>query len=236
MKDTYLILGASSDLGLALLEALPREAIILAHSHKSPLPNKPNLHPLKADLSSLQEVQALIENIKANHPTPNKIVHLAHPKYAYTRLKDISPQALQHDFSASVQSFFLMLQAFLPPLAHQKQGGKVVAMLSSSVCNIPPKHTSVYTTMKYALLGLMRSMASDYKEHNIQINCLSPSMIETKFLESIDPKIVQVAAENHPLKRNATPKDIVPMLLFLLSSGSDYMTGLNIPITGGLGF
>ncbi|WP_104740103.1 SDR family NAD(P)-dependent oxidoreductase [Helicobacter bizzozeronii] len=236
MKDVYLILGASSDLGLALLEELPQDSVILAHSHKSPLPNKPNLRPFKADLSSLQEVQGLIDIIKANHPTPHKIVHLAHPKYAYTRLKDISPQALQHGFNTSVQSFFLILQAFLPTLARQKQGGKVVSLLSSATRNVPPKHTSIYTTLKYALLGLMRSMASDYKEHNIQINCLSPSMIETKFLEGIDPKIVQMTADAHPLKRNATPKDIVPMLLFLLSSGSDYMTGLNIPISGGLGF
>ncbi|WP_104750180.1 SDR family NAD(P)-dependent oxidoreductase [Helicobacter cynogastricus] len=236
MKDTYLILGASSDLGLALLEELPKEATILAHSYKSPLPSKPNLHPLKVDLSSLQEVQGLINTIKANYPTPNKIVHLAHPKYAYTRLKDVSPQALQQGFNTSVQSLFLILQAFLPTLARQKQEGKVVAMLSSATRNIPPKHTSIYTTLKYALLGLMRSTASDYKEHNIQINCLSPSMIETKFLEGIDPKIVQMSADAHPLRRNATPKDIVPMLLFLLSSGSDYMTGLNIPITGGLEF
>ncbi|CCF80305.1 3-oxoacyl-[acyl-carrier protein] reductase [Helicobacter bizzozeronii CCUG 35545] len=45
-----------------------------------------------------------------------------------------------------------------------------------------------------------------------------------------------MTADAHPLKRNATPKDIVPMLLFLLSSGSDYITGLNTPISGGLGF
>jgi 3-oxoacyl-[acyl-carrier protein] reductase len=58
-------------------------------------------------------------------------------------------------------------------------------------------------------------------------------MIETGFLNNIPDKIVQFAAQQHPLKRNAVPTDIAPTVKFLLSNDSDYMTGINIPITGG---
>ena len=74
-------------------------------------------------------------------------------------------------------------------------------MLSSVTINLPPKALVHYTTIKYALLGLVKSLASEYGNKNIQINALSPSMIETKFLENINEKIIEINAHNHPLKR-----------------------------------
>ena len=102
--------------------------------------------------------------------------------------------------------------------------------------NIPPKALTQYTTVKYALLGLVRSLASEYSDKNIQINAVSPSMVETKFLDTIDEKIVELNAYNHPLKRNAKVKDITPIIKMLASNESDYINGINIPITGGIIF
>jgi 3-oxoacyl-[acyl-carrier protein] reductase len=70
----------------------------------------------------------------------------------------------------------------------------------------------------------------------LNINAISPSMVETGFLKKVPEKIVEMSAEQHPLKRNATPEDIAPLAHFLLSSGSDYMTGVNVPVSGGLVF
>ena len=39
-------------------------------------------------------------------------------------------------------------------------------------------------------------------------------------------------AESHALERNAVPEEIIPLIRFLISSGFDYMSGVNIPITG----
>ena len=132
----------------------------------------------------------------------------------------------------SLKSIILILNIFLPKLAKQKEG-KVVIMLSSVVMNIPPKALTQYTTVKYALLGLVKSLASEYSDKNIQINAISPSMIETKFLNNINEKFVELSAYNHPLKRNAKVDDITPIIQMLISKESDYMNGINIPITGG---
>ena len=61
-------------------------------------------------------------------------------------------------------------------------------------------------------------------------------MIETKFLENIEEKLIELNAYNHPLKRNAKVEDIIPIIQFLISKESDYMSGNNIPITGGAVF
>ena len=58
-------------------------------------------------------------------------------------------------------------------------------------------------------------------------------MIETKFLDNINEKLVELSAYNHPLKRNAIMQDVVPIIKMLISKESDYINGINIPITGG---
>jgi 3-oxoacyl-[acyl-carrier protein] reductase len=82
----------------------------------------------------------------------------------------------------------------------------------------------------------MKSLASEYSERNIQINAVSPSMVETSFLENIPGKLIELASEAHPLKRNAVPHDIAPLIKYLLSDESNYITGINIPICGGVVF
>jgi 3-oxoacyl-[acyl-carrier protein] reductase len=76
-------------------------------------------------------------------------------------------------------------------------------------------------------------LASEYSDKNIQINAVSPSMIETKFLDNINEKLVELSAYNHPLKRNAQVNEVTPIIKMLTSKESDYMSGVNIPITGG---
>ena len=62
---------------------------------------------------------------------------------------------------------------------------------------------------------------------------VSPSMIDTKFLNTINEKFVELNAYNHPLKRNAQVDDVTPVIKMLLSSDADYINGVNIPITAG---
>ena len=83
------------------------------------------------------------------------------------------------------------------------------------------------------LLGVVRQLAADNAGKKININAISPSMIETKLLSEIDPKIVALAAEGSNEKRNATVDDIVPGICFLLSDDSNYLSGVNLNLSNG---
>jgi 3-oxoacyl-[acyl-carrier protein] reductase len=114
--------------------------------------------------------------------------------------------------------------------------GKIVFVLSSYTINVPPKALADYVTAKYSLLGLMKALASEYADKGVSINAVSPSMAETRFLSELPAKLVEMTADNHPQKRNARPDDIVPLIQFLLSKESSFITGANVPIAGGLVF
>ncbi|MCE3037132.1 SDR family oxidoreductase [Helicobacter sp. faydin-H20] len=232
MKDIILIVGASSDVGRELITSLQDEEIkILAHYHSRPLQDTKNLTAIPCDLSDTKSLENFIAKIQEE--LPNKIVFLASPKTENVRFKNAKWSDFEEQINVSLRSSFEILKAILPKLAKDKERSKKVVFMLSNQIYRPVVAQSAYTSIKYALFGLMRSLVCEYKSANIQINAISPSMIETSFLEHIDPKIIELNAYNHPLKRNATPKDVVPVIKMLLSKDSDYLNEVNIPITGG---
>ena len=110
---------------------------------------------------------------------------------------------------------------------------RVIFVLSSAVHGTAPKYMSMYTTVKYAQLGLMRSLAAEYASSSVRINAISPSMVETQFLEKVGEVAIQMSAAANPQGRNATPEDLVGTIELLLSASSDYIHGVDIPIAAG---
>lgn len=239
MSNIILIIGASSDIGVELIMNLEEECLVIAHYNSSNekllqlegrISNK--LVTVKADFASEDELESLLNTIEADYGIPNKIVHLAAPKVENIRFKDAVWEDFEKNINVSLKSLVIILNRFLPKLAREK-GGNVVVMLSRYVLGVPPKNLAHYTTIKYALLGLVASLSSEYADKHIRINAVSPTLIETKFLANINEKIIEISASKNPLKRNATTADIVPVLKFLLSDAAIFINGANIPVTGG---
>ena len=123
-------------------------------------------------------------------------------------------------------------KTFVPKMAKAKRG-RVLFMLTSYLLGMPPKNTAAYVMAKSALAGLAKSLAADYASFGVTVNCVAPSMMETKFLAETSDLIVQASAEANPMGRNARPSDVVPAMAFLLSDEAGFITGVTLPITGG---
>lgn len=244
MRKIYLIIGASSDLGCALIREIIQaegmeKIIVIAHYHRSEteLENICNEFPLldmvklKADLGNLKETQKLIDEIHGHNLIPTHIVSFSACAYQFNRLSELDLQRLNFDMTVQVYSFALICKEFLPIMA-EKQYGKIVVMLSSAIIGTPPKNTTEYTTVKYALQGLIRGLASDYGNMGININSVSPGMVETKFIKGIGRKIREFTADQNPRHRNLRVDDVVPAILFLLSDKSEFMNGTNVNLSG----
>lgn len=242
-KGIYLILGASSDVGIGLIQVLnetQKDSTFLCHYRsnideleKISLDNGNKIKFIQADLSKNEEVYELIREIKENYGVPSYIVHLPASKFEYTKLKKFEWEQFQEDLEIQVHSLIEILKEFLPLMLKKEIICKVVIMLTSYTISNPPKFMMSYIMTKYALLGMMKSLAADYAGKKIRINGISPTMIDTKFLENISSKILELNAQESVGGRNATVMDIVPAIKFLLSSDSDYMHGVNLNITNG---
>ena len=244
-REVVLITGASSELGRELAARLAADPgrIVLAHYFSNPnaLPRDSNVVPWQADFSDPGAASRMAKRVIAEFGAPDKIVHLPAKRLRYERFAKFDPARFDQDLSIQFRSDHATLSeaAFLPVAIGAKTvsaaAGNIKAVfgLSSAVIGAAPKNMAMYTAVKYALLGLMRSLAAEYADANVNVNAVAPSMIETQFLSEIPAKAVELSAAANPTGRNAAVKDVAPVIEFLLSPASDYMNGVNIPITGG---
>lgn len=239
-QSVVLVLGASSDIGREVIREIDDgTSLILAHYNRNlgkltqlQSEVRSTIIPIQADLLREQDVESMLAQIAAVCAYPDKIIHLPAPRMSYTRFKDLTWTTFQNEMHIELRSIVLVLLRFLPLMA--KDGaGKIVLVLSSVCYGVPPKALAHYAATKYALLGLMKALAAEYADKHISINAVSPSMIDTSFLSELPEKLIELAAAAHPLKRNASTTEIAPIIRFLLSPDAGYITGANIPVTGG---
>jgi NAD(P)-dependent dehydrogenase (short-subunit alcohol dehydrogenase family) len=241
MTETILVVGASSAIGQAVVRRIagPNRRILATYCSGKDVVDKlvddlnSEVVALHADMSTPQAASALAENVIAQWGIPFGIVYLPAPKLTYLRFKELTWEACMHQMDMQVGGAVELLTRLVPGMAKARQG-RVVFMLSSVVLPPPPAGMPHYVMTKHALLGLAQSMAVEYASKNVLINSVSPSMVETQYLSEIPSVVVEMAAKGHPLKRNATPADVAPVVEFLLSADAGYLNGVNIPVTGGV--
>jgi 3-oxoacyl-[acyl-carrier protein] reductase len=237
-----LITGASSDIGRALLRTLlsqPDPPVVLAHFCHSAEKIRPiseefgdRVKLFQSDFSDADSVEEMARKILQEHGPPAGIVHLPALRLSYERFTKFQWERFERDLSVQVRSAVLLLKLFLPKMTKLPRA-RVLFVLSSVVEGVPPKYMSMYATIKYAQLGLMRSLAAEYAATSVRINAISPSMVETQFLSDISDVAVQMSAAANPQGRNATPGDLMGAMELLLSPASDYIHGVNLCITAG---
>lgn len=105
----------------------------------------------------------------------------------------------------------------------------------SSIWSIVTKQgRSLYTSSKYGLVGLTKTLSVEWAQHNILVNSLSPGFTRTELTERTNtPEQLQQIAEIIPLKRLASPEEIAIAAAFLCCDLNSYITGQNIIIDGG---
>lgn len=242
MAYTYLITGATSDIGQALLRRilpdLPAGSRVLAQgcgdvAKVAPLcAQYPSvIRTFDVDLSS-REAVAAFAGLVVEGPAVTHFVHLPALPVVNTKFKKFDQARFDRDLEVQVHSAVALAQAVLPGMARAKFG-RVLFIQSSYTLGTPPKNTAAYVMAKSAIGGLVKSLAVEYAPFGVTVNCVAPSMMETNFLRDTPSLIVEAAAADNPMGRNATPEDVAPAMAFLLSDEAGFITGVTLPVTGG---
>ena len=118
------------------------------------------------------------------------------------------------------------------PLMMRQRGGSIVYV--SSTPALQGFQGAPYTVAKAGVLGLMKDVAHAYGKWNVRSNALVLGNIQTSAtFDALDPETRRRFAEDTPLKRWGTPKEVADAALFLASPMSGYMTGQTLVIDGG---
>ena len=116
-----------------------------------------------------------------------------------------------------------------------KNGGGSIINMASIYGLVGAQTRAAYVATKGGVANLTRGMALDYATDNVRVNCLCPGFTETPLLAGVlkTEEEYRALADQHPMKRLATPQEIAYGALFLASDESVFVTGIALPIDGG---
>ncbi|MFB4160949.1 SDR family NAD(P)-dependent oxidoreductase [Geomicrobium sp. JSM 1781026] len=103
--------------------------------------------------------------------------------------------------------------------------GKIVSTASGAGLD-GTKGMSSYSASKHGVIGFTKSAALEY--------AVAPGSVDTPMIRNIDPETQDEIAASIPMGRLGKMEDIANSVLFLLSDGADYITGVTIPVDGGI--
>lgn len=135
----------------------------------------------------------------------------------------------------NLKSQFLLGQRVANHMIAEGIEGNIVNV-SSYHDTVPRTEKIHYDTSKAGIHMLTKDMALELAEHRIAVNCVAPGIVETPMNAEIlsDPDQVRAMEERVPWGRMASPADVANVVEFLTSESAAYLTGVRIPVDGGL--
>ncbi len=115
---------------------------------------------------------------------------------------------------------------------HNKKGNIVnTASMSATIVNIPQRQAS-YNASKAGVVHLTKSLAVEWVDYGIRVNCISPGYIRTALTEKTNPEYQKAWIESIPYGRMGTPEELAGAVIYLLSDASTYTSGSDLIIDG----
>lgn len=191
------------------------------------------------------ELKAALENVEAVHldvsdPVETEIclgnrhidVLINNAGIAQQKLfTDLTSEDWDTMFDVHVKGAFNCIKAVLPHMIERQQG-KIIN-ISSMWGQVGASCEVHYSAAKAALIGMTKALAKEVGPSHIQVNCIAPGVIETEMLSAFSEEDKNALAEETPLCRIGTPRDIAKAALFLASNDADFITGQVLGINGG---
>ncbi len=127
---------------------------------------------------------------------------------------------------------FLMSRAFSRSMLRRREGS--IVNISSVVALLGAAGQANYASTKAGLIGLTRALAREFAARNIRVNAIAPGFIETEMTRELPENIREDYADRVPMKRMGQPENVADGVHFLLDDVSSYITGVVLPVDGGL--
>ncbi|MGW3950259.1 SDR family NAD(P)-dependent oxidoreductase [Streptomyces sp. NPDC004752] len=156
----------------------------------------------------------------------------------------INPNAAAEDITAADwdRTFALNTRAAFLACQHEARAmfprgyGKIINTASMASLIVPhPQKQAAYNASKGAVVTLTRSLAAEWADRGIRVNCMSPGIIRTALIEESEAlaPLVERWLTDIPAGRLGELTDLQGGIVYLASAVSDYMTGHNLVIEGG---
>ncbi len=148
------------------------------------------------------------------------------------KLLNITNQEWASVLAVNLTAVLHMSQAFLPGMQEQ-QWGRIINLSSLAGRTKSISAGASYMTSKAGVLGLTRAIAAEMGPYGITANSIAPGRIVTEMSMTAGEEANRKIAEQLPVRRLGTVKEIAETVLYLASDGAGYLNGAVIDVNGG---
>ena len=197
----------------------------------------PNAKFIRGDVSKSGDCQRALEETLKSHGGLDVLVNCAGIVYRNRTVEQTSEEEWDATFDVNVKGTFLMCKYAMPALRERKG---CIVNVASYVGLVGFAKTSAYAASKAAVVNLTRSMALDHAREGVRVNAVCHGSVDTEMIHEAwrnfgDVEEAQrVWAEKHPLGRIARAEEIAQAILFLASNDASFITGVALPVDGGI--
>ena len=202
----------------------------------------PDLHAGIADVSDRAQVDAIIDDARQKLGGLDVLINNAGIAGPTGAVEDLDPAQWESTVSTNLNSQFYFLRKAVPVLKETSDCASIIAM-SSVAGRLGYPFRTPYASTKWAIVGLVKSLAAELGPSNIRVNAILPGVVEGERMS----KVIAARADalgisfdamrdeylkKISLRRMVTVDDIAAMALFLASPAGGNITGQAISVDG----
>ena len=232
---TVLITGGSKGIGNAcaniFVEAGHKVAVTYRNNDvPSELVDKGVL-ALKCDISESAQISEVFSHVEENFG-PVEILVANAGMTKDTLMLRMSENAWDEVIQTNLTSAYHLTKHALAKMV-KAHWGRII-YISSVVAQMGVAGQANYGASKAGLIGLARSLAREVASRSITVNVIAPGAVDTDMFNVLGEEKVKLMLEQIPMRRAALPDEIAAAVTFLASEQARYITGVVLPVDGGL--
>jgi NAD(P)-dependent dehydrogenase (short-subunit alcohol dehydrogenase family) len=239
---SVIVTGGGSGIGAAIVRAFVRQKarvgfIDIAESPSKALiaelgDEKSNVRFVKADIRDIDALRAGIAALTNALGAADVLINNAANDERHGT-PDVTPEMFDERIAVNLRHAFFAAQAVLPGM--QAKGGGAIINFSSMSWMAGMGGMPIYTASKSAMIGLTRSLARDFGQHNIRVNAIAPGWVKTErqVAKWLTPESDKRRLEAQCLKRWVEPEDIARFCVFLASDDASACTAQHYVVDAG---
>ncbi|TAM90302.1 MAG: SDR family oxidoreductase [Jatrophihabitans sp.] len=231
MTRTVLVTGGNRGIGLAIARAFVANGDDVAVTHRGAEVPEP-LFGVRCDVTSDADVEAAFAAVEERFGPVQVLVANAGITDD-TLLLRMSPESFQRVVDANLTGAFRVAKRAAQGMLRARRGRLI--FVSSVVALMGSPGQANYAASKAGLIGFARSVARELGGRSITANVIAPGFIETDMTAGLGEARKAEILAGVPLHRYGTADEVAATAVFLASDAAAYITGVVLPVDGGLG-
>jgi 3-oxoacyl-[acyl-carrier protein] reductase len=226
-----LVTGGNRGIGLAVARAFAAGGDRVAVTYRSSEPPE-GLFGVRCDVTDGEAVDAAFRSVEAEHGPVEVLISNAGITDD-TLLLRMSEKTFTDVIDANLTGAYRVAKRAAAGMLKARSGRMI--FVSSVVALVGAPGQANYAASKAGLIGLARSIARELGSRNITANVIAPGFIDTDMTAEISEARREQVLANVPLGRYGAVDDVAATAVFLASDAAAYITGVVLPVDGGLG-